>query len=63
MEVRHCAFSAPGKVVMHRSLTGDTRDQSGHGTHVVGSIAGDLTSGRVRVQIRRRGEEGVGGVY
>ena len=44
LEVRHCAFSAPGKVVMHRSLTGDTRDQSGHGTHVVGSIAGDLTA-------------------
>ena len=43
LEVRHCAFSAPGKVVMHRSLTGDL-SESGHGTHVVGSIAGDLTA-------------------
>jgi hypothetical protein len=43
LEVRHCAFSASGKVAMHRSTTGDFVDFSGHGTHVVGSIIGSLT--------------------
>ena len=43
LEVRHCAFSASGKVAMHRSTTGDMADFSGHGTHVVGSIVGSLT--------------------
>ena len=43
LDDRHCAFSAPGKVAMKRSTTGDYADFSGHGTHVVGSIVGSLT--------------------
>ena len=43
LDDRHCAFSAPGKVAMKRSTTGDYADHSGHGTHVVGSILGSLT--------------------
>jgi hypothetical protein len=43
LDDRHCAFSAPGKIAMKRSTTGDYADHSGHGTHVVGSILGSLT--------------------
>ena len=44
LDGRNCAFSGVGKVAMNRSLTGDFSDVSKHGTHVVGSILGKLST-------------------